>query len=144
MAGRFKIRGKKKNKYRKMRPDKLQGEKEHGEGSRNQQELQEPAEQCKTSQGKKKKKEKKGRSSKKVHLSPLPDRYEPLEENVEETESKEDKKYKKKQKVKKYAKNVGKAVRTGCRYLVIGLQGLANAYVAPFGVTSVVLSATSR
>lgn len=99
MAGRLKIRGKKKNKYRKMHPDKVQGEKAEGEGSRNQQELPEPAEQ-----GKKKKKGKKERSSKKVHLSPLPDRYEPLEENVEDTECKEDKKYKRKQKVKKYAK----------------------------------------
>ncbi|XP_066451196.1 required for drug-induced death protein 1 [Eleutherodactylus coqui] len=136
MAGRPKIRGKKKNKYRKMQGDKA-------EGSRNQQELQEAAEQNKTSQGKKKK-GKKERSSKKVHLSPLSDRYEPLEENAEDTECKEDKKYKRKQKVKKYAKNVGKAVRAGCRYMIIGLQGLANAYIAPFGVSSVVLSTAAR
>ncbi|KAM9316857.1 required for drug-induced death protein 1 [Gastrophryne carolinensis] len=89
-----------------------------------------------------KKKKKKG-SSRKVHLSPLPDRYEPLEEGAaaEEGESKEDKKYKRKQKAKKYAKNVGKAFRTGCRYLLIGLQGLANAYASPFGV---VISPTSH
>ncbi|KAM3930142.1 required for drug-induced death protein 1 isoform 1-T1 [Leptodactylus fuscus] len=137
MAGRPKIRGKKKNKYRKMAPDQGQGAKT---GAREEPEPQEPAEPCKTP----KKKEKKQRSSKKVHLSPLPDRYEPLEENVEDTESKEDKKYKRKQKVKKYAKNVGKAVRTSCRYLIIGLQGLANAYIAPFGATSVVLSTATR
>ncbi|XP_073528010.1 required for drug-induced death protein 1 [Phyllobates terribilis] len=135
--------GRKKNKYRKMHPDKVQGETADKEGNRNQLELQEPAEQCK-SKKKKKRKQKKVRSSKKVHLSPLPDRYETLEENVEDTECKEDKKYKRKQKVKKYTKNFGKAIRTAGRYMLIGLQGLANAYVAPFGVTSVVLSASSH
>ncbi|KAM4042714.1 required for drug-induced death protein 1 [Anomaloglossus baeobatrachus] len=135
--------GRKKNKYRKMHPDKGQGENAEKEGSTNQLELQEPAEPCK-SKKKKRRKQKKERSSKKVHLSPLPDRYEPLEENVEDQECKEDKRYKRKQKVKKYAKNFGKAVRTAGRYMLIGLQGLANAYVAPFGVTSVVLSTAAR
>lgn len=106
---------------------------------------QEPPGQAEQSKDKKsKKKKKKEKSSKKVHLSPIPDRYDPLEETAEETESKEDKKYKRKQKVKKYAKNVGKAVRTGCRYMLIGLQGLANAYMAPFAFSSVVISSTNR
>ncbi|XP_040286395.1 uncharacterized protein C1orf115 homolog [Bufo bufo] len=143
MAGGPKVRGKKKNKYRRMQPDKGQEEKAE-EGGRTQQEPQEPAEQRRSSQGKKKKRGKKERSRKKVHLSPLPDKYEPLEENVEETECKEDKKYKRKQKVKKYAKNVGKAVRTGCRFLILGLQELANSYVSPFMATSVVLSTVAR
>ncbi|XP_075451684.1 required for drug-induced death protein 1 isoform X1 [Ascaphus truei] len=46
----------------------------------------------------------KQRCSKKVHVSPLPDRYEPLQEEVEDTESKEVKKSRRKQKVKKYAR----------------------------------------
>ncbi|XP_075451685.1 required for drug-induced death protein 1 isoform X2 [Ascaphus truei] len=86
----------------------------------------------------------KQRCSKKVHVSPLPDRYEPLQEEVEDTESKEVKKSRRKQKVKKYARNVGKAVRTGCHYLLIGIQGLTQAYAAPWTLSSTVMSSMAR
>ncbi|KAM8947290.1 required for drug-induced death protein 1 [Pelodytes ibericus] len=137
MPGGSKMKGKKKNKYRRMPPQDDQGiPLEETEGSPPEGPPAQPKE-GKSRKGKK-------RSRKKVHLSPLPDRYDPLEEGVEEAESKEDKKYKRKQKVKKYAKNVGKAVRTGCRYLLIGIQGLATAYIAPFGATGVMLSSMNR
>ncbi|KAM4772460.1 required for drug-induced death protein 1 [Rhinophrynus dorsalis] len=147
MAGGFKIKRRRKNKYKKLN---LEGDslvQKEGKESRTQTEckssqleLSAQAEQGTGCQGKKKKE-----TRKKVHLCPLPDRYEPLEEGVEEpAESKEDKKYKKKQKAKKYAKNVGKAVRSGCRYLLIGIQSLANAYSSPFFVSSVVLSSMQR
>lgn len=74
-------------------------------------------------------------SARRVHLAVLPERYEPLEEPGPGDKPK--KKYRRK--LKKYGKNFGKAISKGCRYIVIGLQGFAAAYSAPFGVaTSVV------
>ncbi|XP_006869767.1 PREDICTED: uncharacterized protein C1orf115 homolog [Chrysochloris asiatica] len=76
------------------------------------------------------------RSARRVHLALLPERYEPLEEPASGEKAK--KKYR--QKLKKYGKNVGKVITKGCRYLVIGLQGFAAAYSAPFGVATSVVS----
>ncbi|XP_004578681.1 required for drug-induced death protein 1 [Ochotona princeps] len=76
------------------------------------------------------------RSARRVHLASLPDRYEPLEEQVPDDKPK--KKYR--QKLKKYGKNVGKVISKGCLYIVVGLQGFAAAYSAPFGVATSVVS----
>uniref|UniRef100_A0A8C9PRA3 Chromosome 1 open reading frame 115 n=1 Tax=Spermophilus dauricus TaxID=99837 RepID=A0A8C9PRA3_SPEDA len=76
------------------------------------------------------------RSARRVHLAVLPERYEPLEEPAPGEKPK--KKYR--QKLKKYGKNVGKVITKGCRYIVIGLQGFAAAYSAPFGVATSVVS----
>ncbi|XP_029449020.1 uncharacterized protein C1orf115 homolog [Rhinatrema bivittatum] len=81
-----------------------------------------------------------GRSE--MHFAPLPGRYEPLLEGEEERESKGEKRRRRKKKAKKYAKNVGKALRNGCRYLLLGLQTLTDAYVAPFGVAAAVVHLT--
>ncbi|OCT77574.1 uncharacterized protein C1orf115-like [Xenopus laevis] len=141
MAGGYKLKRRKRSKYRKLSPEEGKEatcvEENHGKVPQEQQVPQDSE-----SNGKKEKKKKK-RSSKKVHLAPLPDRYEPLEE-TEEREIPQEKSYRRKQKVKKYAKNVGKAVRTGCRFLLIGIQGLANAYSGPTSMTSVVLSSMTR
>ncbi|XP_074118807.1 required for drug-induced death protein 1 [Sminthopsis crassicaudata] len=74
--------------------------------------------------------------SKKVHFAFLPERYETLEEQT--TGEKPKKKYRKK--LKKYGKNVGKVITKGCRYFVIGLQGLATAYSSPFAASATFLS----
>ncbi|VFV21875.1 Hypothetical predicted protein [Lynx pardinus] len=76
------------------------------------------------------------RGARKVHLAVLPERYEPLEEPAPGEKPK--RRYR--QKLKKYGKNVGKVITKGCRYVVIGLQGFAVAYSAPFGVATSVVS----
>lgn len=75
-------------------------------------------------------------SARRVHLAALPERYDSLEEPAPGDKPK--KRYRRK--LKKYGKNFGKAISKGCRYIVIGLQGFAAAYSAPFGVATSVVS----
>ncbi|XP_015280864.1 PREDICTED: uncharacterized protein C1orf115 homolog [Gekko japonicus] len=76
-----------------------------------------------------------GGSSKRVAFAILPDKYEPLGADVEQQAQRAERKSRKRRKkLRKYGKNVGKVLQKGCRYVVLGLQGLANAYSSPFGV----------
>ncbi|XP_059696983.1 required for drug-induced death protein 1 [Haemorhous mexicanus] len=78
--------------------------------------------------------EEEGSGCRKVRFAVLPGSYEPL--RPPRTPGKRP--YGKR--LKKYGKNVGKVLRKGCHYLVVGLQGLAAAYSAPFGVSTHVAS----
>ncbi|XP_060610210.2 required for drug-induced death protein 1 [Anolis sagrei] len=69
-------------------------------------------------------------AAKKVVFACLPEKYQPLGEEGGR------KSKRRRRKLRKYGKNVGKALQKGCRYLVLGLQGLANAYSSPLGVAA--------
>ncbi|XP_065538741.1 required for drug-induced death protein 1 [Lathamus discolor] len=78
--------------------------------------------------------EEEGAGRRKVRFALLPDSYEPLRPPRAPGKRHYGKR------LKKYGKNVSKALQKGCRYLVVGLQGLASAYSAPFGVAAQVAS----
>uniref|UniRef100_A0A8C3MX32 Uncharacterized protein n=1 Tax=Geospiza parvula TaxID=87175 RepID=A0A8C3MX32_GEOPR len=78
--------------------------------------------------------EEEGAGCRKVRFAVLPGSYEPLRPPRAPGKRPYGKR------LKKYGKNVGKVLQKGCHYLVVGLQGLAAAYSAPFGVSAHVAS----
>lgn len=90
------------------------------------------------------------KTSKDVHFSFLPEKYEPLIEDEDERETqerrrrKEEKKKRKKRRYKKYRKNMGKALRFTWRCLVAGLQNMMSAYSTPVAAAVSVATAAHK
>ncbi|XP_029378153.1 uncharacterized protein C1orf115 [Echeneis naucrates] len=96
---------------------------------------------------------KKQKTSKEVYFSVLPDKYEPLIEEVDEEREetleerrkrKEEKKRKKKRKYKKCRKNIMKALRFSWRCLMAGLQSMASTYPTPISAMATVMTEVNR
>ncbi|XP_076026643.1 required for drug-induced death protein 1-like [Genypterus blacodes] len=76
-----------------------------------------------------------GKSHRDVHFAFLPERYEPLMEEAE-VSAKEEKKKRKKEKYKKVKKNVGKALRSSWKYLMLGLYNFSMSYTTPIAMAA--------
>ncbi|KAL3052490.1 hypothetical protein OYC64_005103 [Pagothenia borchgrevinki] len=70
-----------------------------------------------------------------VHFAFLPETYELLVDE-EQDEAKEEKKKRKKEKYKKVRKNVGKALRSTWKCLMLGLYNFALGYSTPITVAA--------
>ncbi|XP_068580690.1 required for drug-induced death protein 1-like [Cebidichthys violaceus] len=71
------------------------------------------------------------RSHRQVHFTFLPERYEPLVDEEARVKAREEKKKRKKEKYKKVKKNVGKALRSTWKCLMLGLYNFALGYSTP-------------
>ncbi|XP_058470269.1 required for drug-induced death protein 1-like [Solea solea] len=67
-----------------------------------------------------------------IHFAFLPERYEPLVED----EAKQERKKRKKEKYKKVKKNVGKALRSSWKCLMLGLYNFALGYSTPMAMAA--------
>ncbi|XP_070782538.1 required for drug-induced death protein 1-like [Enoplosus armatus] len=70
-----------------------------------------------------------------IHFAFLPERYEPLMDEEAQVKAKEEKK-KKKEMYKKVKKNVGKALRSTWKCLMLGLYNFALGYSTPITVAA--------
>lgn len=71
-----------------------------------------------------------------VHFAFLPERYEPLVDDEARGIAKEEEKTRKKEKYKKVKKNVGKALRSTWKCLMLGLYNFALGYSTPITVAA--------
>ncbi|XP_031178440.2 uncharacterized protein C1orf115-like [Sander lucioperca] len=71
------------------------------------------------------------KSHREVHFAFLPERYEPLVDEEAQVKAKVEKKKRKKEKYKKVKKNVGKALRSTWKCLMLGLYNFALGYSTP-------------
>ncbi|XP_047429028.1 uncharacterized protein C1orf115-like isoform X1 [Mugil cephalus] len=71
-----------------------------------------------------------------IHFAFLAERYEPLVDDEDKVKAKEEKKRRKKESYKKVKKNVGKALRTTWKCLILGLYNFALGYSTPITVAA--------
>lgn len=71
-----------------------------------------------------------------IHFAFLPERYEPLVDEEAQAKEEEEKKKRKKEKYKKVKKNVGKALRSTWKCLMLGLYNFALGYSTPITVAA--------
>ncbi|KAK5852945.1 hypothetical protein PBY51_006776 [Eleginops maclovinus] len=76
------------------------------------------------------------KSHRAVHFAFLPETYEPLVDEDGQDEAQEEKKKRKKEKYKKVRKNVGKALRSTWKCLMLGLYNFALGYSTPITVAA--------
>ncbi|XP_066540397.1 required for drug-induced death protein 1 [Hoplias malabaricus] len=102
-----------------------------------------PREKERSSKSPERKSEKR-KTSKKVHIALLPDRYEPLEEEDEAEGHTEEKTKEKQHKYHKFRKNVGKAFRYSWKCLVVGLQSFSSGYSGPLSAAATLVPQVQR
>lgn len=76
------------------------------------------------------------KSHRDVHFAFLPERYEPLVDEDAQVQEREEREKKKKEKYKKVKKNVGKALRSTWKCLMLGLYNFALGYSTPITVAA--------
>ncbi|XP_056219246.1 required for drug-induced death protein 1-like [Seriola aureovittata] len=76
------------------------------------------------------------KSHREIHFAFLSERYEPLTDDEAQVKTEEEKKKKKKEKYKKVKKNVGKALRSTWKCLMLGLYHFALGYSTPITVAA--------
>ncbi|XP_060789016.1 required for drug-induced death protein 1 [Neoarius graeffei] len=87
---------------------------------------------------------KKEKSSRQVHFSVLPDKYEPLEEDTASDTASEENHREKQEKYKRLRKNFGKALRYTWKCLVVGLQNFSTSYSGPLGAATTLVPEIQR
>ncbi|XP_053489744.1 required for drug-induced death protein 1 [Ictalurus furcatus] len=82
----------------------------------------------------------KEKTSKQVHFTVLPDKYQPLEEDTASEEHHKEKQ----EKYKRFRKNFGKALRYTWKCLVVGLQNFSTSYSGPLSAASTLVPEIQR
>ncbi|KAK2843286.1 hypothetical protein Q7C36_011501 [Tachysurus vachellii] len=86
----------------------------------------------------------KQKTSKQVHFTVMPDKYEPLEEDTDLDTATDENHKKNREKHKRFRKKVSKAFRFTWKCLVVGLQSFSNSYSGPLSVATTLVPEIQR